>query len=119
MTEESQESKECKAAIRAALEKVGEYCGLGGMGGAGHTTKFAGATIEFPEEIYQIAIDDTLDDDNCIKEIASSEWAVNQAKALCLSMLEEGGTEVEVCVEKAAMAIAENIVEPIRTELET
>jgi hypothetical protein len=28
MTEESQQSIECKAAIRAALEKVGEYCGL-------------------------------------------------------------------------------------------
>ena len=32
MTEESQQSIECKAAIRAALEKVGEYCGLEGMG---------------------------------------------------------------------------------------
>jgi len=30
--DESQQSIECKAAIRAALEKVGEYCGLGGMG---------------------------------------------------------------------------------------
>jgi hypothetical protein len=30
--EESQQSIECKAAIRAALEKVGEYCGLGEMG---------------------------------------------------------------------------------------
>ena len=117
MTEESQESIECKAAIRAALEKVGEYCGLGGMGAdKGHTTKFAGATIEFPEEIYQIAIDEALEDDDCIKEIASSEWAVNQAKALCLSMLEGEALEAEACVEKVAMRLAEKIVEPIRTE---
>jgi len=39
MTEESQESIECKAAIRAALEKVGEYCGLGVMSYNGGTSK--------------------------------------------------------------------------------
>jgi len=116
MTEETQQSIECKAAIRAALEKVGEYCGLGGMGGSEHTIKFAGATIEFPEEIYQIAIDETLEDDICIKEIASSEWAVNQAKALCLSMFEGEKLEAEAGVERVAMMLAEKIVEPIRTE---
>ena len=115
MTEETQESIECKAAIRAALEKVGEYCGLGGMGGAGHTIEFAGATIGFPEEIYQIAIDEALEDDICIKDIAASGWAVNQAKALCLSMFEGEALEAEACVEKVAVKLAEKIVKPIRS----
>jgi hypothetical protein len=37
--EESQQSIECKAAIRAALEKVGEYCGLGEMRYVGGASK--------------------------------------------------------------------------------
>ncbi len=39
MTEESRQSIECKAAIRAALEKVGEYCGLGEMSYSGKVSK--------------------------------------------------------------------------------
>ena len=113
--DESQQSIECKAAIRAALEKVGEYCGLGGMSRAEHGVEFAGATIGYPEEVYQIAIDETLEDDDCIEKIAASGWAVNQAKALCLSMFEGEDLEAEACVGKVAMRLAEQIVEPIRT----
>ncbi len=115
--EESKQTIECKAAIRAALEKVGEYCGLGEMERAEHTIKYVDATIGYPEEVYQIAIDETLEDDDCIAKIAASEWTVNQAKALCLSMFEGEDLEAEACVGKVATRLAEQIVEPIRTEM--
>ncbi|MCK4528413.1 hypothetical protein KAW18_13655 [candidate division WOR-3 bacterium] len=114
--EESQQTIECKAAIRAALEKVGEYCGLGEMERAGHTIKFAGATIEYPEEIYQIAIDETLEYDDRIGKIAASEWTVKQAVELereieASSSLLAG----MVSVDQVAASLAEKIVKPIRT----
>jgi len=129
MTEESQQSIECKAAIRAALEKVGEYCGLGEMryGGEGgrHTIECAGVTIEYPEEVYQIAIGGTSDDYDRTRAIAATGWAVNYARSWCKSRVSqeglvkfESGASVELsdCVDMVAMRLAEKIVEQTRTE---
>lgn len=117
-TEESKQSAECRAAIQAAVEKVGEYCSLGGAS-VSHTIKFAGATIGYPEEINQIAIDETLEDEDRIEGIATSGWMINQAKALCLSMFEGEGLEADACVDRTSKTLAEMIVEQTRTEEET
>ena len=75
MTDEMEAKAEnCRLAMKAALEAIQDYCG---MSGAEHTIEFAGATIKYPEEVYQIAIDETIGDDVCIERIAASGWAVN------------------------------------------
>jgi hypothetical protein len=113
--EESQQSIECKAAIRAALEKVGEYCGLGGMSGAGHTIKFAGAIIEYPEEIHQVATDAERTDEGSIMVIGALDWTFNQATSLCRSVFEGEKLEEEACVDRVTKMLAKQIVKQART----
>ncbi len=115
MTDEIQvKAENCRLAMKAAMEAIQDYCG---MGVAEHTIEFAGATIKYPEEVYQIAIDETIEDDDCIEKIAASGWTVNQAKALCLSMFdgENEAREAKACVGKLVVALAERVVKPIRT----
>lgn len=90
------------------METVGAYCGMGEPEQGRHI-EFAGATIKYPEEIHEIVMDETLADKDRIKEIAASEWAVNQAKALCTSMFEGEEAEAEACVDRVATMLAEKI----------
>lgn len=121
-SQETKQSAECRAAIKAAVEKVGEYCSFGGMGveGGKYTVKFAGATIEYPEEINQIAIDEALEDEDCIEKIAASEWTIEQSKELARDIETSDSSLVgKVSVDRVAASLAEKIVEQTRTEEET
>jgi len=119
--EESQQTTECKAAIRAALEKVGEYCGLGKMSGTAHTIELGGAIIEYPEEIHQVATDAERTDEGSIMVIGALDWTFNQATAMCRSMFEGEEAEADIspvaCVERLSKVLAEKIVKQARTEM--
>ncbi len=83
--EESQQTIECKAAIRAALEKVGEYCGLGEMGKPeqdGPAIRIPGLIDVpmkwIPEDIFRI-IDESGTSEGAINKLIEHEWVISQA----------------------------------------
>jgi hypothetical protein len=121
--EESQQSIECKAAIRAALEKVGEYCGLGGMGPEIRTIEIKGVRIDVPTEIYEIAVrrgDDPSMGDRKRGEIERSRWARDKAAELCADwwklLSRKGyeeplmGEDMDECIRRVASEMANQVL---------
>ncbi len=123
--EESKQTIECKAAIRAALEKVGEYCGLPSPEeDRVRTVEVRGVRIEVPDEIYEIAMrvgDDPSMGDRKQGEIERSQWARNKASDLCDDwwklLTQKGYAEPmepnvqDECVMRVAAEIATRVLE--------
>jgi len=113
MTEETQESIECKAAIRAALEKVGEYCGLTEMVAVepehGRYIKFAGEIIEYPDEVHRI-MNTPLSEEEQIKEISETEWAEETAREQCKGMYGVELPAFDECIKWMSTDLARAVV---------
>jgi hypothetical protein len=112
--EESQQTIECKAAIRAALEKVGEYCGLKGIGAVelpehGRYIKFAGEIIEYPDSIQDI-MDSHAPPERQIELIAATPWAEETAREQCKGMYGVELPAFDECIKWMSTDLARAVV---------
>ena len=103
-------SQECKLALQAALELLGEKCKL--------PLTAATTTVEIPEvgsvvlteEVTAILKKNPLSHEERVKAIAESDWARGYGRGMCGFVTPDiTGKERETCIERLARRIAERV----------
>jgi len=94
MTDEMEAKAEnCRLAMKAALEAIQDYCGIGepehgsglGIPEHGRYIRFAGEIIEYPESVQYI-VDSQAPPKTQIERIAATPWAEETAEEQCEGM---------------------------------
>jgi len=123
MTDEMKaKADECRLAMKAALEAIQDYCGIPPTGeGEVRMVEVRGVKIEVPDEIYEIAIQESRSLDSRQIEIEQSRWARNKAAELCTDwwklLTRKGYAEpmeadvMDECVMRVAAEIGARILE--------
>lgn len=103
-------SEECKLALKAAMELIGEKCGV-----AFPKTKileFYGAKVSVPAEIVEtVSSNPELTRAERVEAVAASEWARGWAEGM-IGLVSPGlvGKEREEAVERLSRTLAEKVV---------
>lgn len=104
----SEVSEDCKLALKAALELIGEKCKVTFP----KTIELHGAKVTVPLEVAEIGSrNPKLTQEERIKAISETAWAQGWAEGMC-TLVSPGlaGKEREACIERMARTLAERVV---------
>lgn len=101
-------SEECKLALKAAMDLIGEKCKVTFP----KTLELFGATVTVPSEVAEIGSSNPeLTREERLKAISETAWARGWAEGMCkLVSPELVGKEREACIERMARTLAERVV---------
>lgn len=115
-------AENCRLAMKAAMEAIQDYCGIEPTGeGEVRMVEVRGVKIEVPDELHEIAIQESSSLDTRQIKIEKSDWARNKAVELCAGwwklLTPKGyeeplmGVEMDECVMRVAAEIGARILE--------
>jgi len=117
MTEEMEaKAKNCRLAMKAALEAIQDYCGTTPIGKV-RMIDIRGIDLEVPDEIHEIAMQESRSLDARQTEIEQSEWVRDKAAELCtdwwglLTRTEPTAGETDECITRVAAEMGARILE--------
>lgn len=101
-------SEECKLALKAAMDLIGEKCKVTFP----KTIELYGAKVTVPPEVAEIGSSNPeLTREERIKAVSESTWARSWGSGMCrLVSPELVGKERESCIERMARTLAERVV---------
>jgi len=84
MTDDMEKIETCRTAMKAAMEAIQDYCEMAPTEeGRVRMVEVRGVKIEVPDEIYEIATQESISLDSRQIEIEQSSWARDKADELC------------------------------------
>jgi hypothetical protein len=99
-------SEECKLALKAAMELLGEKCQIP----AKATVEVGAASVVVTEEVVAILKKNPMSRAEKIEAVSESEWARHWGESMCLLTSPDlSGSNLEKCRDRLARILAERV----------
>ncbi|NIA12034.1 MAG: hypothetical protein GWP10_20510 [Nitrospiraceae bacterium] len=96
----------CFLALKAAMDTVGEYCGM-----EGYPVTLAGITVRVPSAVLRVATSkEGIPRETRVKAIRESTWMVDLSHGLCTEIRGSAGTSEH---ERCAAALGERMTDEL------